>query len=32
MNHRMPPDGTLEECFALRHSRDLQPKTGYSTG
>ena len=20
MNHRMPPDGTLEECFALRHS------------
>ena len=19
MNHRMPPDGTLEECFALRH-------------
>ena len=20
MNHRMPPDGTLEECFALRHT------------
>jgi hypothetical protein len=20
MNHRMPPDGTLEECFALRHA------------
>jgi putative glutamine amidotransferase len=20
MNHRMPPDGTLEEIFALRHS------------
>ncbi len=19
-NHRMPPDGTLEECFALRHN------------
>ena len=19
-NHRMPPDGTLEECFALRHT------------
>jgi putative glutamine amidotransferase len=20
MNHRMPPDGSLEECFALRHA------------
>jgi putative glutamine amidotransferase len=20
MNHRMPPEGTLEECFALRHA------------
>lgn len=25
MNHRMPPDGTLEEKFALRHSVALQP-------
>ncbi len=22
-NHRMPPDGTLEECFALRHTVSL---------
>jgi putative glutamine amidotransferase len=25
MNHRMPPDGTLEEKFALRHSVALAP-------
>lgn len=25
MNHRMPPDGTLEEKFALRHKVSLQP-------
>jgi len=25
MNHRMPPDGTLEEKFALRHSVTFQP-------
>lgn len=25
MNHRMPPDGTLEEKFALRHKVTLQP-------
>lgn len=24
-NHRMPPDGTLEECFALRHTVSLTP-------
>ena len=25
MNHRMPPDGTLEEKFALRHNVSLAP-------
>ncbi len=25
MNHRMPPDGTIEEKFALRHSVSLTP-------
>ncbi|MFV0244778.1 MAG: gamma-glutamyl-gamma-aminobutyrate hydrolase family protein [Qingshengfaniella sp.] len=25
MNHRMPPGGTLEECFALRHRVTLTP-------
>lgn len=25
MNHRMPPDGTLEEAFALRHVVRFQP-------
>lgn len=25
MNHRMPPEGTLEEAFALRHAVRLQP-------
>ncbi len=25
MNHRMPPDGSLEEVFALRHSVTLTP-------
>jgi putative glutamine amidotransferase len=25
MNHRMPPDGTLEEKFALRHAVRFQP-------
>lgn len=25
MNHRMPPDGTLEEQFALRHKVDFTP-------
>ncbi|MEZ5797380.1 MAG: gamma-glutamyl-gamma-aminobutyrate hydrolase family protein [Paracoccaceae bacterium] len=25
MNHRMPPEGTLEEAFALRHSVKLTP-------
>ncbi len=25
MNHRMPPDGTLEEKFALRHDISLEP-------
>ncbi|MEO1550231.1 MAG: gamma-glutamyl-gamma-aminobutyrate hydrolase family protein [Pseudomonadota bacterium] len=25
MNHRMPPDGTLEEKFALRHTVSLTP-------
>jgi putative glutamine amidotransferase len=25
MNHRMPPDGTLEEVFALRHAVRLAP-------
>jgi putative glutamine amidotransferase len=25
MNHRMPPDGTLEEKFALRHTVKLEP-------
>ena len=24
-NHRMPPDGTLEECFALRHTVSFTP-------
>ena len=25
MNHRMPPDGTIEEKFALRHTVKLEP-------
>ena len=25
MNHRMPPDGTIEEKFALRHAVTLEP-------
>lgn len=25
MNHRMPPEGTLEEAFALRHKVELTP-------
>lgn len=29
MNHRMPPDGTLEEKFALRHQVDFEPGSPY---
>jgi putative glutamine amidotransferase len=31
MNHRMPPDGTLEEKFALRHEVSFTT-AGSSTG
>ncbi|TFL16963.1 gamma-glutamyl-gamma-aminobutyrate hydrolase family protein [Jannaschia formosa] len=31
MNHRMPPDGTLEEKFALRHDVILAPGSQYAT-
>jgi putative glutamine amidotransferase len=30
MNHRMPPDGTLEEKFALRHKVHLAPGSTYA--
>ncbi|MBM2576957.1 gamma-glutamyl-gamma-aminobutyrate hydrolase family protein [Jannaschia sp. Os4] len=30
MNHRMPPDGTLEEKFALRHDVRLAPGSAYA--
>ena len=30
MNHRMPPDGTLEEKFALRHTVSLTPGGRFS--
>jgi putative glutamine amidotransferase len=30
MNHRMPPDGTLEEKFALRHTVSLAPDSGFA--
>jgi putative glutamine amidotransferase len=30
MNHRMPPDGTLEEKFALRHEVRLRPGSVYA--
>ena len=30
MNHRMPPDGTLEEKFALRHEVRLAPGSAYA--
>ena len=30
MNHRMPPDGTLEEKFALRHDVRLTPGSAYA--
>jgi len=30
MNHRMPPDGTLEERFELRHSVQLSPGSFFS--
>ena len=31
MNHRMPPDGTLEEKFELRHIVRPRPRAGSST-
>ena len=30
MNHRMPPDGTLEEKFALRHMVHLEPNSPFT--
>ena len=30
MNHRMPPDGTIEEKFALRHEVHLQPNSPFT--
>ena len=30
MNHRMPPDGTIEEKFALRHDVRLQPGSQFA--
>lgn len=30
MNHRMPPDGTIEEKFALRHEVHLEPGSTFA--
>ena len=31
MNHRMPPEGTLEQAFALRHKVSLMPGGAFAT-